>query len=89
MELPCTIGRTRDLSGTLQDLAIGGTIRGPWHRWREADTFVRQTGIGFRPRLRKFYRWRHFARNPPRETPLVGSGSIPVWVTTFSEFCEF
>ena len=28
MELPCTIGRTRDLAGTLQGLAIAGTIRG-------------------------------------------------------------
>ena len=32
-------------------------------------------------RLTLVIKGRHFASNPPRETPLVESGSIPVWAT--------
>ena len=39
LELPCTIGRTRDPTEALQGHTIVGTIREQWHQWREADTF--------------------------------------------------
>ncbi len=39
MELPCTIGRTRDPTEALHGHTIVGTIREQWHQWREADTF--------------------------------------------------
>jgi hypothetical protein len=56
MELPCTTGRTRDLTGTLQGLAIAETNAAERCATVLEGPVVRQTG--FRPRLRKFYRWR-------------------------------
>ena len=44
MELPWTIGRTRNLTDALQGHTVVGTIREQWHQSREADTFGNRRG---------------------------------------------